>query len=286
MRMSEGKGYIQQVPASYLIALSTVVFLLFISVFGGALLFPSLIMYMLLVASLVLNRDFVRKEEGPEPTREQFGQIGLFAMFGLITFLILNIFVPELKFGTGTTTGTVTVNLITGSTPLTIGAIWSGTFTAAFIFGVFLVPVAEENFFRVLMGNVALKYLPFFVVIPIIGALPVVAFVLVGLIFATFHLAAYGLNYTNMVLLWGAGSVLYALDLQAGNPLPSILAHMSNNGISMVLQSNALLFLFPSLASLVPSTILPLLQLAPIIILIVYRIMGHNLNPRFKVIGK
>ncbi len=263
------KGYIEQNPASYMAAFVATVFLLFITTFGGALFAPAVIMYMLLIASLVLNRAFVKKEDQPEPDKDEFYKIGVLAVFGLITFFILNIFVPELKFGTGATSGSLTVNLFTGTTNLSLGSVWSSPFTSAFVFTVFLVPVAEENFFRVLIGNIALKYLPFFVVIPIIGAVPVVAVIVVGNIFSAFHLAAYGLNYTNLAILWGAGSSLYALDLQAGNPLPSIVAHMGNNGISMVLQSTVLLALFPSLGSLAPQSILPLLQLAPFLIVAV-----------------
>ena len=256
-------------PPSLALTLGAIVGAVFYLTFGGVYFQPAIIMAAIGLSAFVIMSKTAFDVGGTEgePSKRKFEAIAVLGMSGLFAFLLLNIFVPELAFLNGQATLTTPF----GITAFAIGSVYSAAWTTSFVFNVFIVPPNEEQFFRVMIGNVIAKVtqnrnaLFFLIAVPVVGAFPVVTMLAVGTIFASFHLAVYGLNYQTLAILWGAGSFLYWFDLRAGDPLPSIFAHMANNALAFLYSGNVLVVYFPSLAQYQPHLFLPLLQILPVL---------------------
>lgn len=192
---------------------------LYIMTFGGVYVFAGLVSgLMLLVGTVFASRLNVQKsEEIPDPA--ELGNIGIFAAGALGAFIIFT-WVLNLIYYTPATQS-ITITTWFGLFSFDVSAPWSGTYTPGFIFIGFIIPNAEEQFFRGLFGNGAVVFLG-----PLLGAAAG------GAIFAAFHIAVYGMGSLILATILLDGATIIALNVATGRILTGLAAHIGNNVLS------------------------------------------------------
>ena len=251
---------IKQSSLSYALSGFALVGLANLSTFGGYLVIPSLIAFVLLFGSLAMSQRQKVEEEDEDDSLSSYYWQGFFAVGGLAVILVTAIYVPQIQF---TSASTVTINAFFGSfsfpsagiLPLSLLSI----FQPVFFFGVFIIPVAEEQFFRAWITNLALKAGGPVLAVPISGlSFAILPIVISAITFATFHFGNYGFVIQTFMILAGSGAVLAYIDIQTQSVVPSMLAHISNNALAFALSGNIL-------AGLIPQFILPVAQFSPLV---------------------
>ena len=252
---------IKQSPLSYAISGFALIGLANISTYGGYLVIPSLIAFVLLFGSLVMAQRQKVEEEDEDDSLSSYYWQGFFAVGGLAVILITALYVPQIQF---TSASTVTINAFFGSFSFSSAGIFPLTlfsiFQPIFFFGVFIIPPAEEQFFRAWITNLALKAGGPVLAIPVSGlSFAILPIVISAITFATFHFGNYGFVAQTFLILAGSGAVLAYIDIQTSSVLPSMLAHMINNALAFAVSGNIL-------AGLIPHFILPAFNFSPLIL--------------------
>jgi membrane protease YdiL (CAAX protease family) len=232
---------IKQSALSYSLAAVSTSILIFLTTFGGTFFIPAVIGLALILTGIVFTMAFkLHKQEtaGEDFVEEDAPELGLVAVFGLIAlmaFVVYNWLIPVLQFAPGSVT--VTTFFSTYQLPLTT----QGDLMGAAVFTIFLIPNAEEQFFRGFWGNLAASYLP-----------PGLSELVAGGIFMVFHTAVYSLflplNIDYILILTAAGFTFVAVDIYTQDIATSVLAHTGNNALSFLLGGSVITVLFPGVA--------------------------------------
>lgn len=252
---------IKQDALSYSLSGFALVGFAFLSTFGGYLVIPTLIGLALLFGSLIMaQRQKVEEEDDDEGFGTLYWQM-IFALGGLAAILVTALYAPQIQF---TSAQTVTINAFfgvftfpsSGLFPLTLLSL----FSPIFFFGVFLIPPAEEQFFRGWITNLALKVGGPMLAIPVSGiSFAILPLVISAITFSVFHFGVYGFTMQTFLILMGSGAVMAFIDIQTGRVSTSMISHILNNAIAFGFQGNIL-------SGIIPHFILPIAQFTPLII--------------------
>jgi len=176
-----------------------VALLLYLSTFETELLTKGIFITVVALAGLVLSRMFKVEGYDEDISASEGKQILMYVALSLAAIFAVNIFVPQV------TKTYMSVAPVTAAQSLAV-----------------MTAVAEEQFFRGFFLNLFISKMG-----EIWGA------ILSSAVFAIYHLAVYGTNPTNLVIVFGGGLALAYAAIKTRRVSTPMLAHVVNNALSV-----------------------------------------------------